>query len=79
VAQSIAERQNGFAAGGKAGFSTSTEQGWQQATITYPLWYALIDFYVRNASRYRLVLVFMGRGGESEKASILNSVKIPAS
>jgi len=85
VAQSIAERQNGFAAGAKAGFSTSTEQGRQQAMITYPLWYgdyggtAPIDFYVRNAGRYRLVLVFMGRGGENEKASLLNSVKIPAS
>jgi len=84
VAQSIAERQDGFAAGGKADFSTSTEQGWQQATITYPLWYgdyggtAPIDFYVRDAGRYRLVLVFMGWGRENEKASILGSVKIPA-
>lgn len=85
AAENIAEGQDGFAAGGKALFSASTEQGWQQATIAYPLWYgdyggtAPIDFYVRNAGRYRLGLVFMGRGGENEKASILNSVKIPAS
>jgi hypothetical protein len=83
VAQSIAERQGGFAAGGRALFSTSTQQEWQHATITYPLWYgdyggtAPIDFYVRDVGRYRLVLVFMGRGGENEKDSILNSVTIP--
>jgi hypothetical protein len=84
AAQNIAEGQDGFAAGGKAMFSISTEQGWHHGTIRYPLWYgdyggtAPIDFYVRDAGRYRLVLVFMGWGGENEKASILGSVKIPS-
>jgi hypothetical protein len=66
AAENIAEGQDGFATVGKALFSASTDQGWQQATIAYPLGYgdyggtAPIDFYVRNAGRYRLVLVFMG-------------------
>jgi hypothetical protein len=83
AAQDIAWGQDGFAAGGKAIFSDSTEKGWQHATISYPLWYgdyggtAPIDFYIRNAGRYRLVLVFMGWGRENEQASILGSVMIP--
>jgi hypothetical protein len=73
VAQSIAAEQ-GYPAE-LTRFSTSTEQGWQKATITYPLWYgdyggtASIDFYVKNVGHYRLVLVFMGPGfGENEKS-----------
>jgi hypothetical protein len=83
MAQSIAQRQNGSVAGGQAHISSSTEHGWKRATILYPLWYgdyrgtAPIDFYLKDAGRYRLVLVFMGWGAENEKASILNSVEIP--
>lgn len=84
VAQTIAERQTGFAAGEKASFSASTEQPWQHDKITYPLWYgdyggtAPIDFYVRDTGHIRLVIVLMGWGTEGEAASILNSVAIPA-
>ena len=37
AAQSIAERQTGFGASHKALLSTSTEQQWQHAKISYPL------------------------------------------
>jgi len=83
VAQSIAERQTGFGAGREASFSTSTEQTWQHAKISYPLWYgdyggtAPIDFYLRDAGHYRLVIVLMGWGAQGEAASILSSVAIP--
>jgi hypothetical protein len=82
VAQGIAEREGGFS-GGKALLSTSIEQGWEHVTITYPLWYgdyggtAPVDFYVKGAGRYRLVLVFMGWGAENEKTSVLSSVNMP--
>lgn len=36
AAQNIAEGQDGFAAGGKAMFSISTEQGWHHGTIRDP-------------------------------------------
>jgi hypothetical protein len=82
VAQSIAEGQRDPAEWSR--FSTSTEQGWQKATITYPLWYgdyggtASIELLREKRGHYRLVLVFMGPGfGENEKTSILGSVTIP--
>jgi len=84
TAQSIAERQSGFGVGHQATFSASTEQPWQHAKISYPEWYgdyggtATIDFYLRDASRYRLVIVLMGWGAEGEASSILNSVTIPS-
>ena len=84
VARSIAERPTGFDARHEALFSASTEQQWQHAKISYPLWYgdyggtAPIDFYVRDAGHYRLVIVLMGWGAEGEAASILSSVAIPA-
>lgn len=83
TAQSIAERQSGFGVG-QATFSASIEQQWQHAKISYPLWYgdyggtATIDFYLKDASRYRLVIVLMGWGAEGEASSILNSVTIPS-
>jgi len=52
---------------------------WQRATIEYPLWYgdyggtAKIDFYIKDASPYHLVLVFMG-GAANEKLLVLDSV-----
>lgn len=75
--------QSGFVAGQMASFSTEAGQLWQHAKISYPLWYgdyggtAPIDFYLRDAGRYRLVMVFMGWGEPNEAGSILNSVTIP--
>lgn len=84
TAQSIADRQSGFGAGHQATFSASTEERWQHAKISYPLWYgdyggtAPIDFYVRDTGHYRLVVVLMGWGAEGEATSIVSSVVIPA-
>jgi hypothetical protein len=68
TAQSIAEHQSGFGMGHQASFAASTEQGWQHAKISYPLWYgdyggtAPIDFYMRDTGHYRLVIVLIGWG-----------------
>lgn len=84
TAQRTAERQDGWAAGNKASLSTSTYGKWQHVEITYPLWYgdyggsAPINFYIRDIGQYRLALVFMGWGEQNERASILDSVEIPA-
>jgi hypothetical protein len=82
-AERIAKSEGGKM-GSEAHISVSSDRDWQRATITYPLWYhdyggtAMIDFYVRGAPPYRLVLVFMGGGGRpDEKSSILDSV-LPA-
>ena len=83
-AESIAKSEGGVT-GNDADISISKagdwrNGAWQRVTIRYPLWYgdyggeAVIDFYVKDAYPYRLVLVFMGRGEEGERSSILSSV-----
>ena len=77
-------RAEGQKLGSEAHISVSREKDWQRATVSYPLWYydyggtAVIDFYVREAPPYRLVLVFMGGAGRpDEKPLILDSVVLP--
>jgi hypothetical protein len=79
-AKRIAKSEGGRT-GSEAHISVSSDRDWQRATIVYPLWYhdyggtAMIDFYLRDASPYRLVLVFMGgEGRPDEKPAILESV-----
>ncbi|HWZ46279.1 MAG TPA: hypothetical protein VNW97_22595 [Candidatus Saccharimonadales bacterium] len=83
-AEEIAKPEGGKT-GSQAHISASRDKDWQRATITYPLWYgdyggtAMVDFYMRDASPYRLVLVFMETGVRTdEKSSILDSVLLAA-
>ena len=82
-AQRIANAEGG-SAGNEAHVSISSDGNWRRAAIDYPLWYhdyggtAKIDFYLRDESKYRLVLVFMGgQGNPAEEPAILESVVLP--
>lgn len=60
----------------------SQEGQWQTAVVWYGLFYgdyggwAKVEFYIRQAGRYRLVMVFMG-SVDKEKREILDSLRVP--
>jgi hypothetical protein len=77
-----AKLSSGFLGGRKQLQTEVGEEGpWRTALIRYSLDYgdyggiASVEFYLRPASKYQLVMVFMGNV-ESEKRQILDSVNI---
>ena len=68
--------------GEPAQINFSQEGQWQTAVVQYGLFYgdyggtANVEFYIRPAGRYRLVMVFMG-SVDKEKREILDSLSVP--